>query len=326
MSELDLLDHAWWEITGRCQLTCRHCYAASGPDRSHGTMTVSDWYRVITQTRASGATMGQFIGGEPTLHPALPELVRHALDMGMEVEIYTNLVHVTPVMWETFRLPGVRLATSYYSDQADEHRTITRRPSLRATTKNIARAREFGIPLRAGVINVLHRQRVGQAAAVLELLGVSDIGYDDLREVGRGIRESGPGIGQLCGNCGDRQVAISPTGEVWPCVFARWLPAGDVHRSSLPAILVSETFGQIMSDLRREFGERPACSPKKPCRPDPCSPDCSPSCRPQRNCRPTDNCAPNYACGPCAPKDQNCNPVRNCNPNKCHPTDKQGST
>ncbi|MEU4224868.1 radical SAM/SPASM domain-containing protein [Nonomuraea sp. NPDC026600] len=317
MRKLNLLDFAWWEITGKCQLACDHCYASSGPSGTHGTMTVADWQRVIRQTREAGATMGQFIGGEPTLHPALPQLVRHALDSGMEVEIYTNLVHVTPAMWETFRLPGVRLATSYYSDQPDEHEAITKRPSYKITTKNIARAQELGIPLRAGVIGVLNKQRTSQAIASLERLGVPAIGYDNLREVGRGVRERGPGPEQLCGNCGNRQVAISPTGEVWPCVFSRWLPAGNVRQASLPDILIGEKFAQIASELQEEFGAR-----ARPCRPDPCSPDCSPSCKPQNNCRPANNCGPNYTCGPCAPKDQNCKPVMNCNPNKCRPTDK----
>ncbi|RCG29793.1 radical SAM protein [Sphaerisporangium album] len=218
MQSLDLLRFTWWEITGKCQLTCGHCYASSGPDATHGTMTTADWRRVITQTYQAGAKMGQFIGGEPTLHPDLPELISHALDTGMEVEVYTNLVHVSAANWQTFRLPGVRLATSYYSDQAEEHRSITGRSTLRNTTKNIARAVELGIPLRAGVIGVLDRQRTGQGIAALERLGVREIGYDDLREVGRGERDRGPGVDQLCGNCGDRQVAISPTGEVWPCV------------------------------------------------------------------------------------------------------------
>ncbi|MEV6160266.1 radical SAM protein [Nonomuraea sp. NPDC052129] len=101
-----MLDFAWWEITGKCQLACDHCYASSGPEGTHGSLSVADWRRVITQTREAGARMGQFIGGEPTLHPALPQLVQHALSTDMEVEIYTNLVHVTPEMWETFRLPG----------------------------------------------------------------------------------------------------------------------------------------------------------------------------------------------------------------------------
>ncbi|MFC7586922.1 SPASM domain-containing protein [Nonomuraea antimicrobica] len=170
------------------------------------------------------------------------------------------------------------------------------------------------------MIGVLERQRTGEGVAVVERLGVAEIGYDDLREVGRGVRENGPGVDQLCGHCGDRKAAISPAGDVWPCVFSRWLPVGNVLDAPLADILTGGTFERITGELRREFDARAVCKPNQPCRPDPCSPDCSPSCQPARNCRPANNCAPNYTFGPCAPKDQNCNPVRNCNPNKCRPT------
>ncbi|HEY3514514.1 MAG TPA: hypothetical protein VGL36_35370 [Kribbella sp.] len=47
-----------------------------------------------------GCELGvQFIGGEPTLHPASPELLRRALAAGLEVEVFSNLVHVTPALW-----------------------------------------------------------------------------------------------------------------------------------------------------------------------------------------------------------------------------------
>jgi hypothetical protein len=32
------LSFLWLEITGRCQLACRHCYAESGPRGTHGSM------------------------------------------------------------------------------------------------------------------------------------------------------------------------------------------------------------------------------------------------------------------------------------------------
>ncbi|MBG0818357.1 SPASM domain-containing protein [Planomonospora sp. ID82291] len=162
------------------------------------------------------------------------------------------------------------------------------------------------------MIGVLEHQRAQQGITVLERLGVPEIGYDDLREVGRGVRDNGPGIDQLCGHCGDQQIAISPTGEVWPCVFSRWLPAGNVHQKPLADILTSQRFTQITGQLREEFGARAA----RPCRPDPCSP----SCRPANNCRPANSCAPNYACGLCAPRDKNCNPGMSCNLDKCRPT------
>ncbi|MBC6447570.1 radical SAM protein [Actinokineospora sp. HBU206404] len=62
----------WLELTGRCQLNCTHCYADSGPSKSHGAMTTSDWLLLIDDAAEIGVREIQFIGGEPTLHPALP--------------------------------------------------------------------------------------------------------------------------------------------------------------------------------------------------------------------------------------------------------------
>jgi uncharacterized radical SAM superfamily Fe-S cluster-containing enzyme len=62
---------------------------------------MAGWERVIGQVAAIGATTVQFIGGEPTLHPGLSRLVRRARDAGLEVEVFSNLVRVTPQLWET---------------------------------------------------------------------------------------------------------------------------------------------------------------------------------------------------------------------------------
>ncbi len=42
-------------------------------------MTPEDWERVIDQAAALGVETVQYIGGEPTLDPDLPRLVRYAL-------------------------------------------------------------------------------------------------------------------------------------------------------------------------------------------------------------------------------------------------------
>lgn len=57
------LRFVWLEITGRCQLSCSHCYARSGPAGSHGRMTMNDWLRVIDQAAGLGVDWVQFIGG-----------------------------------------------------------------------------------------------------------------------------------------------------------------------------------------------------------------------------------------------------------------------
>lgn len=289
------LRFVWLEITGTCQLACAHCYAESGPTGTHGTMTGADWRRVIDQAAALGVHMIQFIGGEPTLHPELPRLVDHALRRHVDVEVFTNLVHVTPRLWDAFARPGVRLATSYYSDDPGQHTAVTgRRGSHARTTANIAEAVRRSIPLRVGVVDVMDGQRVSQASRQLTALGVTDIGTDRLRQVGRGVRTQDADVSQLCGNCARGKVAVSPTGEVWPCVFARWMPVGNVRAASLAEIVAGESMASAIGQLDNHFG--PAV-PKMPCVPDMCDPDCGPNCGPA--CLPS--CWP-HGTGPCGPK------------------------
>lgn len=120
------LSFVWLEVTGKCQLSCVHCYAESGPSGTRGKMGTADWLRVIDEGIALGVRAVQFIGGEPTLHPDLTTLVLHAVDRGLQVEIFSNLVHIRRALWEIFALPGVSLATSYYSDEAGEHESRRR--------------------------------------------------------------------------------------------------------------------------------------------------------------------------------------------------------
>ena len=65
-------------------------------------MTVPAWKRIITEAAGFGVEKVQFIGGEVTMHPDLPELVNYALSAGLAVDIFSNLVHVTDAMWDVF--------------------------------------------------------------------------------------------------------------------------------------------------------------------------------------------------------------------------------
>jgi MoaA/NifB/PqqE/SkfB family radical SAM enzyme len=289
-------DFLWCELTGRCPLTCTHCYAGSSPQGSHGTMTESDWRSVIDQASALDVSMVQFIGGEPTAHPQFASLLRYAIGSGLAVEVYTNLLHVKDTWWELFACPNVSLATSWYSDSPGQHDAITQRRGSHAKTRaNITEAIRRGIPLRAGIISLDDSQRTGQAWAELEALGVRNIGLDHLRQVGRGVRSPVPAVSQLCGNCGRGVAAISPTGDVWPCVFSRWMKVGNVRQAPLADILTSQAMSDVVATIPGKshgHGDPSMCTPRscdpvRPCNPhsqDGCTPR---SCQPQLNpCRP----------------------------------------
>lgn len=255
----------WLELTGRCQLSCLHCYADSSPRGEHGVLTHTDWIRVLDEAVAHGVRVVQFIGGEPTLHPAFIALARHALAIGLRVEVFTNLLRVGPDLWSLYRNPGLSLATSYYSASPSVHDTVTGRlGSQRATRRNIAKAIEFRIPIRAAVIGVLDRQGLSQAKAELTALGVQEIRVSRLRQIGRGGRATSPELAELCGACGQGVAAVSADGAVWPCVFARSCPVGDVRRDPLHAILSGLAMPAIVEQvsLARE-SERSEADPKE---------------------------------------------------------------
>jgi sulfatase maturation enzyme AslB (radical SAM superfamily) len=268
--------HLALDITRACQAKCDHCYNGSGPTGTAGDMTRETWLSVLEQAAHMGVGEIQFIGGEATLHPDLPELVNRALDLGMTVEVFSNLIHVRTGLWPVLRRHGVRLATSYYSDRAEEHESITRhRGSYQRTKDNIVRALSYGIPLRAALVDIREGQRIEEAMAELRALGVSSIRTDRLRGIGRGAAQgNGQGTAELCGNCTHGQAAVMPNGDVAGCVMSgAMMTAGNVLATPLAAIIGGQAWRDIAARVPQPMG-RAACVP------DSCTPredSCQPS-------------------------------------------------
>jgi MoaA/NifB/PqqE/SkfB family radical SAM enzyme len=289
----------WLDITQRCPLECVHCYADSGPTQSHGTMTADHWWSTIDQAARLGVRRVTMIGGEPTLHPHFGAMLCHALDAGLKVEVYSNLFAIPARIWELLKLPGVHLATSYYSDDLTQHDAITTRPGSHAKTRaNIAKAVTLGIPIRVGLINLTDRQRTDQARAELIGLGVDPnaIGADFVRAFGRGAGQDGPDESHSCGGCGHGKAAILPDGSVTPCVFTRTATAGNVTTDTLADVLGGERFAAQVSrlDSLRDAAIR-------------CVPDAAGNPQDARAvhrdaCEPDTECTPGYPLSGCNPR------------------------
>ncbi|MEU3752183.1 radical SAM protein [Streptomyces olivoreticuli] len=272
------------EVTGKCPLNCEHCFAASGPQGTHGTMNFDQWCKVISDAAALGIPHVQLIGGEPTFHPRWVDLVEHALSLRLRVEVYSNLFHVRPEWWDALAGDGVSLATSYYSDHANEHDKITTRVgSHRRTRDNIEEAVLRGIPVRAGIVHVLEGQRVEPAREELKALGVTHVRVDRVRAIGRAATEATPDTSELCGRCGTGQVAVLPDGQVVPCAMSRFLPCGTVQERPIADILGSAEWRSALESI-------PARAEN------PCDPDCLPALD-GGDCAPAEQeaCDPAYA-------------------------------
>ncbi|MDD4878061.1 MAG: radical SAM protein [Candidatus Nanoarchaeia archaeon] len=82
------LKEAMIEITGHCNLACRHCYMV---DYQKYELSKEEMYDIIDQLHKMGATGMALSGGEPLTHPYFDDIVNYAILKGIRVgEIYTN--------------------------------------------------------------------------------------------------------------------------------------------------------------------------------------------------------------------------------------------
>lgn len=304
-----------WAVLGlECQLECVHCYANAGPGKGFGTMTVGDWERVIAQAAGLGCRVVTFIGGEPTLHGELGRLARLVADCGMQAEVYSNLVHVTPALLELFEVEGVTLAARWYTRDRGQHKAITGgHNTWRQTWKNFGEAARRGIPIRAGIVDgIVPEQQAEEGERELRSLGIASIGTARLREFGRGTVAD---PAQTCGGCGRGRAAVLPDGTVSPCPMTRWMGAGNVRDADLWPVLDSVT--EMAAGLP---ARAPGCGPKEGCGPSPCAPDCSTRMGDPK-VRAANRDAPTRPCGPAASRRAyriaTANPL--CIPGACKP-------
>jgi MoaA/NifB/PqqE/SkfB family radical SAM enzyme len=291
-SEIDFL---WVELTNQCNLRCVHCYAESDPTTGHvDQLNAAHYEAVMLDAYDLGCRRVQFIGGEPTLNPALPDLIRYAASLGYTfIEVFTNLTRLNDVLVELFVAHDVHVATSVYASDAVTHDRITLSDgSFQRTVGNLRRLVHAGVPVRAGVIEMQENEgRREQTFAFLRSIGVDNVGSDTLREFGRACGDEHPALTHLCGGCADKTVCVGSDGKVSPCIMSKFWSVGSILDEPFTALARSPRLSEVRQEIydavveprQREAtpGMEAICTPK--------------------TCIPYGSCSPNLGPGPCAP-------------------------
>ncbi|ABE41539.1 radical SAM/SPASM domain-containing protein [Rhodopseudomonas pseudopalustris] len=101
-----------WELTHRCNAHCVHCYSNSGPDADLGDqLSLQSGLSLIDQLADAGVLVLAFSGGEPMLHRHWRELVAHAVQRGLSVNIASNGSCITDSNADDLRDLGVKSVT-----------------------------------------------------------------------------------------------------------------------------------------------------------------------------------------------------------------------
>ncbi len=263
------------ELTSRCNERCLHCYAESDPE-CNDFLSTGEIQRSLDDTRKLGRPFVQFTGGDPLIHRDLVALVEYAHRLDFQgIEIYTNGLLLTDKLLQRLLPCTPRFSFSIYADVARVHDTITRVPgSWKRTVAAMHRAQDSGLEIRAGVVVMKENaERMAHMSDFLQSefgLTAGHIRFDPVNRVGRGSATSLPAHIQISPSHAGApseirrgKLCLAANGDVYPCIFSRNLPLGNIRKQSLPKIIASLSYRperQITPERWKSCQEQLSCS------------------------------------------------------------------
>ncbi len=108
----DRLNELWFHVTNRCNLTCRHCLFASGPD-SDSELKGAEILSRAAEAYALGCRIFALTGGEPLCHPEIATILEGLLAWpDTHVVILTNGLLLDSLTAGSFDLGRIHLQIS----------------------------------------------------------------------------------------------------------------------------------------------------------------------------------------------------------------------
>lgn len=165
------------ELTQRCNLRCRHCYLGSRTqegDPVRPERGAAAWRETIEEWVDAGVLFLLFTGGDPMIRPDFPQLYRHAVELGLVVNVFCNGTLVTDRILELFReYPPRKVEISVYGATAPTYERVTGvAGSYDRAWRGICRLKAAGLRVDLKtMLLTLNQHELGEMAAQAEEIG-----------------------------------------------------------------------------------------------------------------------------------------------------------
>jgi pyruvate-formate lyase-activating enzyme len=156
-------------ITDHCDYRCPVCYAESGPRERPDFLPVEEILRRVGGLKRRGGRMILLTGGEPTLHPDLPRIVRGVRGLGHRVQLVTNGLRIAqqPELARELKAAGL-FKISLQLDSLNEVTHRRQRGNSFVAEKHLAAQAITGSGLRLGTVTTVTTLNLDEIDTILE--------------------------------------------------------------------------------------------------------------------------------------------------------------
>jgi len=165
------------ELTYACPLQCPYCSNPLDYANYKTELSKEDWKRVLTQARKLGAVQLGFSGGEPLTRTDLPELVKHARELGYYSNLITSGYGMTEAKIIELKEAGldhIQVSIQASSQELNDH--IAGTASFEHKKQVAHLVKKHGYPMVLCV--VIHRENIHQMPEILAM--AEELGADYL--------------------------------------------------------------------------------------------------------------------------------------------------
>ena len=165
------------ELTYACPLQCPYCSNPLDYTKYQNELDTDDWKRVLTQARKMGAVQLGFSGGEPLTRQDLPELVKHARELGYYSNLITSGYGLTEekiIALKEAGLDHIQVSIQASSQELNDH--IAGTASFNHKKEVAHLVKKHGYPMVLCV--VIHRENIHQMPEILAM--AEELGADYL--------------------------------------------------------------------------------------------------------------------------------------------------
>ncbi|HEB79815.1 MAG TPA: heme d1 biosynthesis radical SAM protein NirJ [Rhodospirillales bacterium] len=179
-----------WNLTRRCNLTCKHCYTTSADVDFPGELSGDEIFKVMDDLKAAGVKFLILSGGEPLLRPDIFEISRRAKEMGFYSALSSNGALINEDNIKDIAAVGydyVGVSIDGVRETHDKFRRLD--GAYEAALKGIGLCRDAG--LKTGLRFTMTNDNARELEQILDLLDSENINrfyFSHLNFAGRGNR------------------------------------------------------------------------------------------------------------------------------------------